>query len=141
MVAIIELDREDGGQVKTLSVELMEGAELLYDKIAGSRSWQPRWVINVLNELQSSITSVGKGFNGNWVSVFIRLGAKGKRQMFITTETHKVKCMHRFYLYNVSVELTIFNNVRSVCHVGHRKCKGACDGSLPFESRGVGNNN
>ena len=37
--------------------------------------------------------------------------------MLITTETRKVKCMHRFYLYGVSAELTFSNNVRSVRHV------------------------
>jgi hypothetical protein len=35
--------------------------------------------INVLNEMQSRITSVNKGNNGNWVSVFIRLRPKGEK--------------------------------------------------------------
>jgi hypothetical protein len=38
----------------------------------------------VLNEMQSIITSADKEFDGNWVSVFIRLGPKEKRQMLIT---------------------------------------------------------
>ncbi len=84
--------------------------------------------------MQSSITSVGKGFDGNWVSIFIRLGPKGKRHMLITTETRKVRRMHRFYLYYVPVKITIFDNVCSVCCAGHCKYEGACDGLLPFES-------
>ena len=134
MVSIIELVREDGGWVEALSAELIEGVGLLYNKIGRSGSWQPRWVINVLNEMQSSITSVDEGFNGNWMSVLIRLGPKGRRQMRISMETRKVKCMHRFHLYDVSIELTIFDNVRLVHHAGHHKYKGACDGSLPFKS-------
>ena len=38
-MAIIELDREDGDRVEALSVKLMGGVELLYNKINGSRSW------------------------------------------------------------------------------------------------------
>jgi hypothetical protein len=38
MVLIFELGREDGGQVKASSVELMEGAESLHDKIGGPRN-------------------------------------------------------------------------------------------------------
>ena len=38
MVSIIELDREDGGRVKALSIELMEGAESLYDEIGRPRN-------------------------------------------------------------------------------------------------------
>ena len=92
MAVIIELDREDGDRVKGLSVELTEGAESLYNKIGGPRSFQPRWVIDILNDVQSKIISVNVGFDGNWLSVFIRLGPKG---MLISTETRKVKCMHR----------------------------------------------
>ena len=114
----------------------MEGVESLYNKIGGPRNWQPRWVINVLNEMQSSITRVFEGFDGNWVRICIKLGLKGKRQMLITMDTHKVNCMHHFYLYDVSVKLSIFDNVRSVCHAGHCNYKGACDGLLSFESRG-----
>jgi hypothetical protein len=38
MVAIIELDMEDGDRVEALSVKLTEGVELLYNQINGSRS-------------------------------------------------------------------------------------------------------
>jgi hypothetical protein len=93
MLAIIELDKEDGDRVKALSVELMDWVESLYNKIEGSRSWQPRWVIDILNDMQLNITSVNKGFYGNWLSVFIRPGPKSKRQMLITTETCKVRCV------------------------------------------------
>ena len=95
MALIIELDREDGDRVKGLSVELTEGAELLYNKIDRPRSFQPRWVVNILNDMQSTIISVNIGFDGNWLSVFIRLRPKGRRWVLIFTETHKVKCMHR----------------------------------------------
>ena len=57
----------------------MEGVESLYNKIGGPRNWQPRWVINVLNEMQSSITSVDEGFDGNWVIAFYQAWAEGEK--------------------------------------------------------------
>jgi hypothetical protein len=48
MVSIIELDSEDGDQVRGLNVELTEEAELLFNKIDGPRSFQPMWVVDVL---------------------------------------------------------------------------------------------
>ena len=39
MVSIIELDEDDGDRVQGLSVELTEGAELLFNKIDGPRSF------------------------------------------------------------------------------------------------------
>ena len=41
MVSIIKLDKEDGDWVQGLSVELTEGAELLFNEIDGPRSFQP----------------------------------------------------------------------------------------------------
>ena len=94
MVSIIELYREDGDWVKGLIVKLTEGDESLYNKINGLRSFQPQWVIDILNDMQSKIISVNVGFDGNWLSFFIRLGPKGRRWMLISTETRKVKGMH-----------------------------------------------
>ena len=94
MVSIIELDREDGDHVKGLSTELMEGAESLYTEIDGPRSFQPRWVIDNLNDIQSKIISVNVGFDGNWLSVFIRLGPKG-RKMLISTCSCLSQCVNQ----------------------------------------------
>jgi hypothetical protein len=75
MISIIELDKEDGDRVQGLSIELTEGAELLlYNEIDGPRSFQPRWVVDILTGMQSKIISVNVGFDGNWLRVFIRLG-------------------------------------------------------------------
>ncbi len=41
MVLIIELDKEDGDRVRGLSIKLTEGIQLLFNKINGSRSFQP----------------------------------------------------------------------------------------------------
>ena len=95
MVSIIELDSEDGGRVQGLSVDLTEGAELLFNKINKPKSFQPMWVVDVLTGMQTKITSVNIGFARNWLSVFIRLGPKGRKHMLISTDTHKVKCRHR----------------------------------------------
>jgi hypothetical protein len=95
MVSIIELDSEDGDWVKGLSVNLTEGAESLFNKIDRPRSFQPMWVVNILTGMQTKITSVNVGFDGNWLSVFIRLGPKGRKHMLISTETCKVKWRHR----------------------------------------------
>ena len=95
MVSIIKLDKEDGDRVRGLSVELTEGAESLFIKIHGLRSFQPMWVVDVLTGMQTKITSVNVGFDGNWLSVFIRLGPKGRKHMLISTDTHKVKWRHR----------------------------------------------
>jgi hypothetical protein len=87
--------KEDGVWVQGLKVELTEVAELLYNEIDGPRSFQPRRVVDILTEMQSKIISVNVGFDGNWLSVFIRLRPKGRRQMLISTKTRKVRCMHR----------------------------------------------
>ena len=95
MVSIIKLDSEDGDRVRGLSVDLTEGAESLFNKINGPRSFQPMWVVNILTRMQMEITSVNVGFDGNWLSIFIRLGPKGRKHMLISTETRKVKWRHR----------------------------------------------
>ena len=95
MLSIIELDKDDGDRVQGLSIKLMEGAESLFDKIDGPRSFQPMWVVDILSGMQTKITSVNVGFDGNWLSIFIRLGLKGRKHMLISTETRKVKWRHR----------------------------------------------
>ena len=91
MVSIIELDEDDGDRVHGLSIELTEGAESLFDEINGPRSYQPTWVVDVLTGMSTVITSVNKGFDGNWLSIFIRFGPKGRKHMLISLETRKVK--------------------------------------------------
>ncbi len=81
MVLIIELDKNDEDWVQGLSVELMEGAESLFNEINGPRSFQPMWVVDILTGMQTKIT----------ISIFIRLGPKGRKYMLISTETRKVK--------------------------------------------------
>ena len=95
MVPIIELDKDDGDWVQGLSVKLTEGAESLFDEINGPRSFQPMWVVDILTGMQTKITSVNVGFDGNWLSIFIRLGLKVRKHMLISTETRKVKWRHR----------------------------------------------
>ena len=65
MVSIIELDKDDGDRVQGLSVELTEGAELLFNKIDGPRSFQLMWVVDILTGMQTKITSVNIRFDGN----------------------------------------------------------------------------
>jgi hypothetical protein len=55
MVSIIELDKDNGDRVQGLSVELTEGAELLFNKIDGPRSFQPIWVVNILTGMQTKL--------------------------------------------------------------------------------------
>ena len=95
MVLIIELDEDDGDRVQGLSVELTEGAELGFNEIDGPRSFQPMLVVNVLTGMQTKITSVNVGFDGNWLSIFIRFGPKGRKHMLISSETRKAKWKHR----------------------------------------------
>jgi hypothetical protein len=94
-VLIIELDREGGDRVRGLGIKLTEGAESLFNKIDGPRSFQPMWVVDILTGMQTKITSVNAGFEGNWLSVFIRLRPKGRKHMLISMETRKVKWRHR----------------------------------------------
>ncbi len=96
MVLTIELDEDDRDRVQGLSVELTEGAESLFDKINGPRSFQPTWVIDDLTGMRTIITSVNQGFDGNWLSIFIRFGPKGRKQMLISTETWKVKWTYHY---------------------------------------------
>jgi hypothetical protein len=78
MVSIIELDEDDGDRVQGLSVKLTEGAESLFNEIDGPRSFQPMWVVDVLAGMKTNITSVNKGFDGNWLSIFIRSGRRAE---------------------------------------------------------------
>ena len=94
MVLIIELDKDNGDWVQGLSVELTEGAELLFNEVDGPRSFQPMWVVDILTGMQTKTTSANVGFDGHWLSVFIRLGPKGRKHMLISTETRKVKWRH-----------------------------------------------
>ena len=75
-------------------------------------AWQG--VINILNNLLASIRSLGKRLEGNWVSAFIRLGPKGEKRMLLNMETRKASVCIVFNSYNVSVELTIFNDISQV---------------------------
>ena len=95
MVSIIELDKEDGDRVQGLSIESTKGAELVFNEIGGLRSFQPMWVVDVLTGMQMNITSVNVGFDGNWLSIFIRLGPKGRKHMLISTEIRHVKWRRR----------------------------------------------
>jgi hypothetical protein len=95
MLLIIELDKDDGDWVQGLSIKLTEGAESLFNEIGGPRSFQPMWVVDVLTSMQTNISSVNVEFDGNWLSVFIRFGPKGRKHMLISLETRKVKLKQR----------------------------------------------
>ena len=131
MVLIIELDEDDGDRVQGLSVELTEGAELGFNEIDGPRSFQPMLVVNVLTGMQTKITSVNIGFDGNWLSIFIRFGPKGRKHMLISSETRKASGNIVLVCRNLSIKLTIRNNICSVHHAGHLEDEGACNGLLP----------
>jgi hypothetical protein len=75
------------------------------------------------------------------VNVFVRLGSKEKKQMLLNTETRNVSVCTVFDLYDVSVELTIFDDILSVCNAGHHEYERACNGKLPIRSRRVGDGN
>jgi hypothetical protein len=96
MVLIIKLDEHDRDWVQGLSVELTEGAKSLFDEIDGLRSFQPTWVVDVLTCMRTIITSVNKGFDGNWLSIFIRFGPKGRKHMLISSATRKVKWAYHY---------------------------------------------
>ena len=97
MVSIIKLDEDDGDRVQGLSVELTEGAESLFNKINVPRSFQPMWVVDVLDGMKTNITSVNNGFGRNWLSIFIRFGPKGRKHMLISLETRKVKWTYHYW--------------------------------------------
>jgi hypothetical protein len=76
----------------------MEGAESLFNEIDRPRSFQPMWVVNVLAGMKTNITSVNEGFDGNWLSIFIRFGPKDRKHMLISLETRKVKWTYCYFL-------------------------------------------
>ena len=96
MVSIIELDEDNGDWVQGLSVELTEGAESLFNEIDRPRSFQPMWVVDVLAGMKTNITSINKGFDRNWLSIFIRFRPKGRKHMLISSETRKVKWTYHY---------------------------------------------
>ena len=61
-----------------------KGLNHWFNEIDGLRSFQPMWVVNVLTGMQTNITCVNVGFDGNWLSIFIRFGPKGKKHMLIS---------------------------------------------------------
>ena len=95
-------------------VKLTDVANALYYAIKGPSKWCGREVINILNNLLVSICSLDKRLEGNWASAFIRLVPKGEKQMLLNTETCKASVCIIFNLYNVSVELTIFDAISQV---------------------------
>ena len=54
------------------------------------------WVVDVLTIMKTNITSVNGGFDGNWLSIFIRFGLKGRTHMLISLETRKVKWTYHY---------------------------------------------
>jgi hypothetical protein len=60
-------------------------------------AWQG--VNNILNNLLSSIRSLDKRLDGNWVSIFVRLGPRGKKQMLLNMETRYASTCIVFDLY------------------------------------------
>ncbi len=96
MVSIIILDEDNRDRVQRLSVELTEGAESLFGEIDGPRSFQPTWVVDVLVGMKTNITSVNEGFDGNWLSIFIRFGPKGRMHMLISLKTRKVSWTYHY---------------------------------------------
>jgi hypothetical protein len=86
MVLIIELDDDNGDWVQGLRDKLSEGGESLFNKINEPRSFQPMWIVNVLAGMKTNITSVNEGFDGNWLSIFIRFEPKGRKH---TRPNHK----------------------------------------------------
>ncbi len=56
------------------------------------------WVVDVLTGMRTNITSVNEGFDGNWLSIFIRFGPKGRKHMLISLEIRKVTWKYRYCL-------------------------------------------
>ena len=138
MVATNVLGERDGSLITGMHVKLTDGAESLYNEIGGQTNWRGRGVNNILNNILSSILSLDKRLDGNWVSVFVGLGPKGKKQMLLNTETRNVSICIVLIRTDVSVELTIFNDILSVCNADHCEYEGACNGTLPIRPRRVG---
>jgi hypothetical protein len=99
MVATIKLGERDENLITGLRIKLTDVAEALYNKIGRPTNWRGRGVINILSNMQSSIRSLDIRLDGNWVSVFVRLGPKGKTQMLLNMETRNVSLCIVFNLY------------------------------------------
>jgi hypothetical protein len=78
---------------------LTDVANALYQAINGPSKWCGRGVNNILNNLLSSIRSLDKRLDGNWVSAFVRLRLNGEKRMLLNTETHYVSICIVFDLY------------------------------------------
>ncbi len=99
MVATIVLDEQDGSLITRFHVKLTDVANALYNEIGGPSKWCGRGVNNILNNLLSSIRSLDERLNGNWVSIFVRLGQRGEKQMLLNTETRYESICIVFDLY------------------------------------------
>ncbi len=71
----------------------------MHNEIGRPLKWHGRGVNNILNNLLSSIRSLDKRLDGNWVSVFVRFGPRGEKQMLLNTETRYVSICIVFDFY------------------------------------------
>ena len=90
MLAAIILGEQYRSQIMAFHVKLTDVANVLYYAINGPSKWRGRGVDNILNNLLSSMCSLDKRLDGNWVSAFIRLGPKGEKRILLNMETRKV---------------------------------------------------
>jgi hypothetical protein len=74
-------------------------ANALYNEIGGPSKWHGRGENKILNNLLSIIRSLDERLDRNWVSVFVRLGPRGEKQMLLNTETRYVSICIVFDFY------------------------------------------
>ena len=99
MVATILLGEQDGSLIMAFHVKLTDVANALYYANEGPSKWRGSGVNNILNNLLSSIRSLDKRLDGNWVSAFVRLGLSGEKRMLLNMETRYVSICIVFDLY------------------------------------------
>jgi hypothetical protein len=107
MVATIVLGKQGDLLIMRFHVNLMDVANALYYAIQGPSK-------RCLNNLLVSIGSLDDRLEGNWMSAFIRLGPKGEKWMLLNRETCMASVCIVFNLYDVSVKLTIFDDIFQV---------------------------
>ena len=107
MVATIVLGEQGDLLIMRFHVNLTDVTNALYYAIQGPSKW-------CLNNLLVSIGSLDDRLEGNWVSAFIRLGPKGEKWMLLNRETRKASVCIVFNSYDVSVKLTIFDDIFQV---------------------------
>ena len=82
----VELGANDEPRVNVIRHNLFFHLEMLANKIDGPMKWDAGGIATLLVDMEKCYTKVNEDLKGNWFSVFVEFGVRGK-QMLLTSST------------------------------------------------------